>query len=526
MKITYKILSFALSAILLAGCVDMDTEPQGATVLEEQKDKVAADDPAKIEAEIRGAYSLMSNANSFSTNHWDFGYAAICMMWDHSAADIIGTGTGYDWFSNATLLRDRSFRGTIASFFWRQFYYQIKAANTVIALVPATTTDPVEKSYRGQALALRAFDYMQLIQALQFTYDGHQNDLGVPIVKETTTLEEAGNNPRATVQQVYDFIMADLDEAITLLAGYNRSSKDLIDQKVAYGLRARANLLMGNGAAAASDADNAMAGFAPYSLAEVSVPAFNSASASSWIWGNIMSEKAGAGSSNIINWPAHMCSLTGTGYTTQTRTYRKASVLFWAQIPATDVRKGWWVDGTLDSPLLDVYGYPPGLIGNALGYAPLTNVKFGPYQDEFQNTKNASDWPLMRVEEMILIKAEGLARSGNLPLAKTTLENFVQTYRDATFASAAVTLDDFIDEVWFQRRMELWGEGFALFDVLRLKKPIVRKSGATTNFYQSAAFNLPAEAPILIYTIPETETQTNKGIPESANNPVVSPPAP
>ena len=57
--------------------------------------------------------------------------------------------------------------------------------------------------------------------------------------------EEMQNNPRATVQQVYDQIMSDLNQAAELLAGFdNGANKDQLDEAVVYGLRARANLLM------------------------------------------------------------------------------------------------------------------------------------------------------------------------------------------------------------------------------------------------------------------------------------------
>ena len=39
----------------------------------------------------------------------------------------------------------------------------------------------------------------------------------------------------------------------------------------------------------------------------------------------------------------------------------------------------------------------------------------------------------MRVEEMILIKAEGLAKSGQEATAKQVLEDFVRTYRDPSY---------------------------------------------------------------------------------------------
>mgnify|MGYP000370431231 FL=1 len=53
----------------------------------------------------------------------------------------------------------------------------------------------------------------------QHTYAGHENSLAVPIVTETMTDEDMQNNPRATVQQVYDQIMSDLNTAADLLTG-------------------------------------------------------------------------------------------------------------------------------------------------------------------------------------------------------------------------------------------------------------------------------------------------------------------
>ena len=78
------------------------------------------------------------------------------------------------------------------------------AANKVLQSAPKGSEESDLKIYRGQALAARAYDYLNLVQSFQFTYAGHENALAVPIVLEDMTEEEKQNNPRATVQQVYD----------------------------------------------------------------------------------------------------------------------------------------------------------------------------------------------------------------------------------------------------------------------------------------------------------------------------------
>ena len=111
------------------------------------------------------------------------------------------------------------------------------------------------KANLGQARAVRAYCYTILAQLYQFTYNEANKDKPcVPIVKDNMPAEQQTNNPRASVQAVYDFIMADLNYAISALEGWARSSKGAADQAVAYGLRARVNLLLGNYAEAAEDA--------------------------------------------------------------------------------------------------------------------------------------------------------------------------------------------------------------------------------------------------------------------------------
>jgi hypothetical protein len=143
------------------------------------------------------------------------------------------------------------------------------------------------------------------------------------------------------------------------------------------------------------------------------------------------------------------------------------------------------------------------------------------------NQTPAQDWILMRAEELILIKAEGLAMSGKTGEAKALLENFVNGNRMAigsyTAPSDATALQD---EIWFQRRIELWGEGFSYFDIMRLKKPVTRVENGVSSFPDAWQFNVPAESPILLWLVPKGEIEANKGISEEDNNAKVNPPLP
>ena len=69
-----------------------------------------------------------------------------------------------------------------------------------------------------------------------------------------------------------------------------------------------------------------------------------------------------------------------------------------------------------------------------------TNVKFG-MREGIGTDKNAYDWPLMRVEEMILIQAEGLAMSGQTTQALQVLNDFVRRNWLRREASGIVVAD-------------------------------------------------------------------------------------
>lgn len=531
------------SAMLLTtSCSDLDTNPSGSTMSDGQLNEVLAQDPSKLKSEVSGMYANMIEYGAIAqwygdVRHYDFGYASTMMMMDASGQDEPSQVSGYNWYNKPLRFVDRTANSETTYFIWNQCYKNIKVANDVLKSVDLENLSDVAKSYVGQAYAMRAFEYFTLIQLYQFTYKGHEDAAGVPLVTEKTTEAEANNNPRAAVKDVYKQIMDDLNIAIDYLTD-SRSAKSEINRQVAYGLRARVNLVMQNWSDAAADAKKAAEGYTPLSKEAAAAPGFNDVSASNWIWGNIVDESNDIVKTGILNFPAMMCSFTGNGYS-PTYACRMINSKLWKEIPSTDVRKGWWIDENLNSSIVDskyvVHQKDEDEEGNVVKYLavynqtgdevaditePYTNVKFGAYKNQYGNELNACDIPLMRVEEMILIQAEATAMGGNVEEGKRILEDFVRTYRDPSYTCNASTAEGVQDAVWFQRRVELWGEGFSFTDLLRLKKPLDR-TGA--NYEVSVRFNLPAESPIFLYLIPEDEENHNEAL-VGNNNPVVAVP--
>ena len=130
-------------------------------------------------------------------------------------------------------------------------------------------------------------------------------------------------------------------------------------------------------------------------------------------------------------------------------------------------------------------------------------------------TGNAMSFPLMRVEEMYLIEAEAVGRVSGPAAGAQLLNSFMNLYRykDGSFSASVASIDDFVDDVFKQKRIEFWGEGQILWDYRRLEKAIVRGYPGTNHYSQFCFNSYPnAVAPWTILYIPDSERNYNTAI--------------
>ncbi len=537
MKKYNKYLALALASVALTSCDGLDTEYLGAYVTTDQKTEVVEQNPEMGSASVNAIFSNFSRYMSVASHHGDIGYPGLMVGLDMQTQDYVSITTGYNWYSSFMMFYYPNQSGYPTAFAWSYLYDQIYSCNNVIATITADTETEQGKFYRANALATRAFDYFVLAQLYQFTYYGNESKPCVPIITEENSDDVASNGaPRATVQEVYAQVTKDIDEAISLLQNntftrekaIDSKPKRMIDLSVAYGIRARINLVMHNYAQAAQDAQNAINNFsgAPLSRAEAAVPGFNDLTANNWMWGVAIAETDRVVTSGIVNFPSHTCTFA-YGYVT-VGAWKWCDARLYANIPSSDVRKGWFLDENLTSP--DITSAQQEYInGYSSSIQPYTNVKFDSYKSVLGQSTNASDIPLMRVEEMYYILAEGQAMSGQLEQGRQTLENFVKTYRNASFTSSATSAEELQDEIFNERRVELWGEGLVWFDYMRLHKAVDRRN---SNWPASATYYIPSEledaelAKVRIYCLPQTEINGNPQISASDNNPYGTKPDP
>ena len=524
MKLNKLFFVFALG-LAFAACDKMDKIlPEGGTMLASQVQETNLIAPSRATASFNGMFTNIGKPTKLTNTPDDWEFLMILFCNDLEGADALIADSGYNWFSVCGEYSSRNNTYRNPRLRYQAPYNMIGDVNTFVSGYPEDVDDPTAINMIAQARVLRAYSYMMLAPQYQFapmtqTSEGLGKDLPcVPLVKPGADIDFT-NNPRASVGEIYDFVMEDLNYAVEKLAGATRESKMYIDANVAYGLRARVNLLLGNWDAAYNDAVKAAEGYTPATIAEVSKPAFYDINEHNWIWGYDMATGLTANvQSNgfYATTTSWLRSFSNNGYAPACQCYTCINKLLWDKIPATDVRKGWWVDENLESPLLAGLAWPGFAdVANAddgdnkLPFLPYTNVKFGVFS--MATTVNEEDMPLMRVEEMILIQAEAKAHS-DAGAAKSILENFVKTYRDPAY-SADAGGRSILDEIWYQRRIELWGEGFGVFDNLRLDKPIVRSHGAaSSNIADAFRFNLESQDPWLRMRFPQGEMNTNFGI--------------
>lgn len=535
MKNINKFAAVALASLSLVACEDLDTEYQGGYVTTDQKEAVLQKNPLMAAAGVNGISSIMSTYMTVYGNHFDFGYPGVMIGLDMQTDAMVCNNSGYNWYNYWGSFTSPTPSGTPAGMAWYHIYKQIFTCNTVASSISPETDQPTLMYYRAQALAARGFDYLVLAQLFQFNYSVNPDAPCVPIVTNENAAEiEENGAPRASVKEVYAQVMSDLNEAIELLDKCGLDPEDMMDVKpkrqislaTAYGLRARANLAMHKYADAANDAKSAIASFngSPLTIAEASRPGFTDLDNHAWMWGIAIAETDRVVTSGIVNFPSMTCTFCENGYVS-VGAWKYLNSNKYNAIPSSDVRKGWFLDDYNTSPILnkaeqayiDSYG---------ADIPPYTQVKYAGYNNVVGQSINASDIPLMRIEEMYYIAAEGMAMSGDLPGAKEYFTNFINAYRNPSYSCIASTAEDFQNLLFEDRLIEFFCEGINWFDYMRLNKDVNR---VNANYPAAYTFYIPSytndtsvgkeKSKVLIYCIPQGEINGNPALTEEDNNP-------
>ena len=538
-----KIVKFAAALlcapVLLSSCIE-ETFPEGGNVTSGQ----ISESPFAMEDIAASIPTILITNYLDMGDHFDFGYPGIFGATDRMVGEVFpvsqnlpGGNQYYDRWQ-AWLYPDMG--GLSATgwtdFFYLNYYQFIYSANEVISIASQSESGGVAL---GIAKAFRAMCYLDMarmydpLPAKAPDRPAYESELEavkgltVPIVREGATLEQLENNPRATREEMFNFILSDLTDAESLLADYQPASKTMPSQAVVYGLLARTYLWLGGfeetyeGFVTGTEAYKKAAEYARKAINASGCTiltesqwldpktGFNTVN-NAWMWAMIQTTDTVL--NNLLSWAAHMSleAVYGYGYGAQPG----ISVFSYERISDTDFRKKSYV--TADRSYAAAQPYMSLTEEEFKTVAPYASYKFHTAGGEKSNftIANVVDIPLMRVEEMYLIEAEATAHYDEAT-ARTLLTSFM-AHRDPNYRIPAATTD-LVEEIIFQKRIEFWGEGIIYYDMKRLNMSM-HNADTGTNAPSGAIISTDGRAPWWNCVIPLGAVQQNIAL-TNMNNP-------
>lgn len=468
------------------------------------------------------------------------GQSYYLVAFDVIAGNVIHTSPGNGWMiSEAQWLTHTNASFLTPDHFWYHRYHFIASTNSIINKVAddGLTIDAEMSNILGQSHAYRAWAYHQLVMTYAKGYLITSNPTtqpGVPLLFKTEApYTSAGRSP---ISDIYDQILIDIDLAINYLKDASPpNNKSHISLNAAYGIKARIALSMGDWETAATNAALARSGY-PLMNETAYKSGFNTYDLSEVIWGGrvINSES---------NYFLSYFYFIGTNFNgSQNRGNPKIiNIELYNSIPATDYRRDLWIplapntnsaasngqggsyqtdpnyDNSADfwnawQNIIDTYGMTTGHHTH-----PYMSVKF---LNKNPGTIDPDDVIYMRSSEMILIEAEALAMQNLITQAQDVLE-ILGVARDPAFDKTVFdTQEKLIAQIKFQRRVELWGEGFSFHDQIRWDEGIDHtNSGASVVLYNDGFMqDKPSVNNAWIWKIPQKEIDANPNLTAADQN--------
>jgi starch-binding outer membrane protein, SusD/RagB family len=425
-----------------------------------------------LEGALNGAYSAMRAVGLYGRDIPVIGD----LHADNTFVETKNSGRYLQWYDYSVSSNDGS-----ATAMWGNAYVAIQRANRIIE---ADVTGGRVDEIKAEARAIRALNYFNLVRTYGKPYSEDPNAPGVPLVLtyDPYYLPETRN----TVGEVYAQIISDLTAAYA--AGPEFSISGKLSKYAIGGLLAKVYLNKGEYANALTAAEDVINN-SEFTL--VTPAAFEG------YWENPAPRTDAV--ETMFEIDADVISNNGfddlgamyiNGYTDI-----YASRQLYDLYAITDVRKQLMFDGTTKNGASAV---------QVLKYPNANN-------DDRDNLK------VLRLAEVYLVAAEAAFRTSDETKARQYLNDLMaQRQPGKVYAS---TGDQLLTDIITERRKELAFEGDRLFDLNRLKMPIVRIANAGAILAGPGNVNLTIPYPDneRIAPIPQAELQANPGLADEQN---------
>jgi len=488
-KIIYSIVT---ASLIFAGCSEdfLDPVRDNSVLTTEDIANFVDVNPALVDGTLEGIASFMVEpAGVTGTRHYDFGQKGVDIFLDILSSDMALSANSYGWYQNtANLVSTVDYTREENRIIWTYYYKIINISNGIIQSLGGNNAEPTTANARhalGQAKAYRAYAYFYLTQIFQRSYDPNQEIL--PYYDG-----EVSSLAKVPASQIFDLIISDLNNSITLLDDYNRTFKHQVDKNVAKGLLAYTYAAMGDYANAKEVSEDIInnSGYPLTTKDELAYPGvgsgFNDVNTPSWMWGYDITSEMGQ---QLINWWGQIDYYTYSYAWAGDRKSIDTNLL--SNIPSGDVRRTQFgTSGTTNRMPINKF-FDPGR--TAGGQQTIT-----------------TDYLFMRIEEFYLLSAESSAKTGDEATAKDRLKSLLEI----RLAGGATAADAYVnplsgqalkDAIYTQTRIELWGEGKSYLALKRNQATVTRG----TNHVFRAGETFVYDSDEMSFQIPQTEMNNN-----------------
>jgi starch-binding outer membrane protein, SusD/RagB family len=369
---------------------------------------------------------------------------------------------------------------------WATAYIAINQINLILEAIPKVTTlsTTSKNSFEGQASMLRGLLYFELARCYGYepSVIVKESDKGaVPIMKTgVLDLAQIERLPRASVNEVYDFIYADLTNAVAKLNLVTLSNA-YANKGAANAIFSRVALYRGDYANAIKYANDALAsGIGAFQTNANYVAAWRTANHPEAMFQIVYQTNENVGVNTSLQ----------TSYTTLVTLGNTATTGGFGDLVPTANLLAAFETGDVRRNL-----YEKGTAGR--GTAEIECTKFFGRS----GAVNLDNIPVIRISEMYLNRAEALALTNKEADALIDV-NRIRT-RAGLDAKTGLTGKALIDEIAAQRRIEFAFEGHRFFDLKRRGQDIVKAAPAQTITYTDFRMLAP---------IPVREIQANSAL--------------
>ncbi|MBN9296011.1 MAG: RagB/SusD family nutrient uptake outer membrane protein [Filimonas sp.] len=397
----------------------LTVEPQEST-----SDDVTIVDENSARTAVRGIYNQLESNGYYGYTFQTLGF------FSGDNIEYVGSQTVNKQLTNHDVKADLAALSTA----WSAIYNTINRTNNVIAKVPslpvtATLTNDVKNALVGEAYFIRALAYFDLAR----TWGGVQI-----VTKPTASASDRPQGKRATLQQTYAQVLADLTTAESLLP--LSTNRIRATRKTVWALRARLHLYLQQWQPAEEYATKVLADNANYSL----VSPYNAFFAN-----------------NASNTSESVLEL----YYNTTVTNNQASQ--W--LPSSKGGVGWVKPTTAVVDLLN--NALKGGNRNKLLIADVSGgvtTWYGNLYYRIATSGGTDPAFLIRIAELYLIRAEARAQQDNLGGAKTDLD--AVRNRAGLLGTTASTKDDYLQAIEDENRLEFALENHRWYDLVRTNR--------------------------------------------------------